>query len=524
MSVREIPLLGHDGDAGDCDPRALRPADDNPRRQIGDLSSLKASIEAQGILEPLVVTPSGLIVAGHRRHAAALELDLELVPYRIRELDDAGRLEAMLAENLCREGITPLEEAAGYQQLVELGRTQRALAKQFDVSQGHVSKRLALLKLPAKAQTAVDAGRITIEQATSLAKLPTATVETLFKNGPPTSYAISDALASREKDEKLAKAYAKLKADGVTLLETAPRTWAPTSGQPGYGEPVRLDVLRHVDHAAHASEPCHAAWVSTWDARVVYACADPTRHPAPTPTDDDVADTAGVLDEVRSEARAAAEHNVARGEQLWARAEHRRDYLRQLIHTGPDLADVVSLFVYLMPDASDFTPDGPILEALGISPGHWDEQGAQWRAYIAKGANNEARALLAAAGTIAEMFMPATVAGLTGFEDYETLICRRWLTYLQANGYELDDDETDLLARLTGEEQDALEQAEPPEVTITTKGKGARTRWHLTCAACGPVGDGQTTEAFAGERRAAHLAEVHDVPDDRQTQLQGGGL
>ncbi|MGF2049563.1 ParB/RepB/Spo0J family partition protein, partial [Lactococcus lactis] len=92
------------------------------------------------------------------RHAAALELDLELVPYRIRELDDAGRLEAMLAENLCREGITPLEEAAGYQQLVELGRTQRALAKQFDVSQGHVSKRLALLKLPAKAQTAVDAG------------------------------------------------------------------------------------------------------------------------------------------------------------------------------------------------------------------------------------------------------------------------------------------------------------------------------------------------------------------------------
>ena len=126
----------------------IRPAEDNLRRKVGDVSDIVASIPAHGIIEPLVVTPEDdgtyLIVAGHRRHAAGQKAGLTTLPCMVREMSDEERVLAALVENGLRNDLLPTEEASGYFRLVEAGWSLKRLAEATGRSAKHVSVRLGL--------------------------------------------------------------------------------------------------------------------------------------------------------------------------------------------------------------------------------------------------------------------------------------------------------------------------------------------------------------------------------------------
>jgi ParB/RepB/Spo0J family partition protein len=136
---------------------------------------LAASIKALGVIEPLIVRERGAggfeIIAGHRRAGAAILAGLDTVPAVIRELSETLALQVALVENLQREDLTPVEEARGIRRLLDTGMPRATAAKELGRSKSHVSKRLALLKLPAAAQAYLDAGKLRVEDALSLAVL-----------------------------------------------------------------------------------------------------------------------------------------------------------------------------------------------------------------------------------------------------------------------------------------------------------------------------------------------------------------
>jgi ParB family chromosome partitioning protein len=154
---------------------SVRPAPDNLRRRVGDVSDIVASIPTHGIIEPLVVTPQDdgtyLIVAGHRRHAAAVKAELATVPCIVRPMSDEERVLAALIENGARNDLRPTEDAGGYFRLVEGGWRIKDLAAATGRSARHVSTGLALLQLPAAVRSKLDQGKVSIADATELLRL-----------------------------------------------------------------------------------------------------------------------------------------------------------------------------------------------------------------------------------------------------------------------------------------------------------------------------------------------------------------
>jgi ParB/RepB/Spo0J family partition protein len=148
---------------------------DNPRASLGDLKELSDSIVTQGILQPLVAVPSDtegsyVIVAGHRRAAAARLAGVDTVPVVIRrDLGASAQVEVMLVENVQRADLAPVEQARALQSLVDLGLSQRDIAARTGIAQGTVSKRLALLDLPTSIARQVDSGGISVKDGEVLA-------------------------------------------------------------------------------------------------------------------------------------------------------------------------------------------------------------------------------------------------------------------------------------------------------------------------------------------------------------------
>jgi ParB family chromosome partitioning protein len=141
----------------------------NPRKDLkGEtFKELKASIAEHGILEPLLVRPKGKgyeLVAGERRLTAAKELKLETVPVAIRDVDDHTARVLMLLENLQREDLDPLEEAAALEELLkdtgDGDMTQEELAKKLSKSQPWVANRLRLNKAPPEIKKLLEQGKI----------------------------------------------------------------------------------------------------------------------------------------------------------------------------------------------------------------------------------------------------------------------------------------------------------------------------------------------------------------------------
>jgi len=140
------------------------------------LEELAASIEENGVLQPLILTPRGdegyYIVAGERRWRAAKMAKKKEVPAIIREFEEDRMLEIALIENIHRDDLNPLEEARAYSQLLErLEVTQNELAEKIGKSRSGISNSLRLLKLPAEIQKYVSRGTLSAGQARALAGL-----------------------------------------------------------------------------------------------------------------------------------------------------------------------------------------------------------------------------------------------------------------------------------------------------------------------------------------------------------------
>jgi ParB family transcriptional regulator, chromosome partitioning protein len=153
----------------------------NPRqpRQTFDedaLEELAASITEVGLLQPVVVRKLGggsyELVMGERRWRASQRAGLEFIPAIVRETPDTDMLRDALLENLHRQQLDPLEEAAAYQQLLDdFGATHEQLAQKVGRSRPHISNTLRLLNLPPVVQKRLAAGVISAGHARALLSL-----------------------------------------------------------------------------------------------------------------------------------------------------------------------------------------------------------------------------------------------------------------------------------------------------------------------------------------------------------------
>ncbi|WP_018182196.1 ParB/RepB/Spo0J family partition protein [Kaistia granuli] len=155
----------------------LRPNPRNPRKAFeeADLADLTASIREKGIMQPILVRPvpgavdAYEIIAGERRWRAAQRAGQHDVPIIVHDVNDQEALELAIIENVQRADLNALEEALGYQQLIdEFDYSQTALADVIGKSRPHVANTLRLLKLPPVVQNYLRDGKLTAGHARAL--------------------------------------------------------------------------------------------------------------------------------------------------------------------------------------------------------------------------------------------------------------------------------------------------------------------------------------------------------------------
>ncbi|WP_062516464.1 ParB/RepB/Spo0J family partition protein [Demequina gelatinilytica] len=202
------------------DPHLIDPHPRNPRKELGDLTELSASIAAHGIRQPLTVVPHPddpsrfRAVIGHRRRAAAIEAGFTVVPALIdHELDEAGQLELMLLENIQRVDLNVIEEGTGYQGLLDLGVTQARIASETGRAASTVAQRIKVASLPENLHAAVLERQCTLEEAADFAGLPerddvafAKAIKAVEAGKKIPGYAIQDALTQARRRERLARA------------------------------------------------------------------------------------------------------------------------------------------------------------------------------------------------------------------------------------------------------------------------------------------------------------------------------
>lgn len=157
-------------------PSQLAANPKNIRRDVGDISTLVDSISAQGIRHPLVVAPNGkpdkyIVIAGHRRLAAAKKLRLKTVPCIVDTAitDEADQVAAMLAENIERQDLTAVEEADGVALLLDLGLNQKQIASRTGMTSPRVRSRLKVAKLSDDVKTRITDHEVTLADAVFIA-------------------------------------------------------------------------------------------------------------------------------------------------------------------------------------------------------------------------------------------------------------------------------------------------------------------------------------------------------------------
>jgi ParB family transcriptional regulator, chromosome partitioning protein len=149
----------------------------NPRRAFNDadLADLAESIRTHGVVQPVIVRPapgkpgSYEIIAGERRWRAAQRAGLEQLPVLVRAVDDKTALELAIVENVQRADLNAVEEAAGYQQLIDVyGYSQNDLAQVIGKSRSHVANTLRLMKLPESVRGHIVSGALSAGHARAL--------------------------------------------------------------------------------------------------------------------------------------------------------------------------------------------------------------------------------------------------------------------------------------------------------------------------------------------------------------------
>jgi len=172
----------------------IRANPNNPRRVFADsdLEDLSNSISEHGVVQPILVRPvSGQvdaweIIAGERRWRASQRAGIHEVPIVVRDVDDRQALELAIIENVQRADLNPVEEALGYQQLIDDHSYKQAdLGKVIGKSRSHVANTLRLLKLPDNVRGLVSVGALSSGHARALITLdnPTELAERVVKEG-----------------------------------------------------------------------------------------------------------------------------------------------------------------------------------------------------------------------------------------------------------------------------------------------------------------------------------------------------
>jgi ParB family chromosome partitioning protein len=161
----------------------IRPNPDQPRRTFepNALSDLADSIREKGVIQPLIVRVAPEdpnlfeIVAGERRWRASQMAQLHELPVLIRDFNDTEVLEIAIIENIQRADLNPVDEAAGYRQLMDrFGHTQEQLATALGKSRSHIANQMRLLQLPSEVLDWLSDGKLTAGHARTLVGHPDA--------------------------------------------------------------------------------------------------------------------------------------------------------------------------------------------------------------------------------------------------------------------------------------------------------------------------------------------------------------
>lgn len=409
----------------------LDPHPDNPRDEVGDVEEMSVGMRQLGVLEPLLVATaeafragrlgagdeeavaSGryVILAGHRRLAAARKAELATVPCIIRDdlAADVDAITAMLLENLHRDDLSHLQEARGYALLIQLGKTQEEVAALVGRSQAHISKKLALLKLPEQAQARIGNG-LTVEDAVKLAAYaddPDIVTKAATTDRP--SWKTVDQVAAdlrKERERKVAvdALKEKLRAKGIMrfagwssygFVRSLDEVMRPHFR----GGSMKVDDLKAtgVDVRDHDALPCHGAAVGfDYTGRLQHAivCLKPKNH---------AGDVKARVDRAEDRARREAEKAAAR-------AGERRELVRALLAGKPtkDLNELVDALLIRRQLASmnRHAEVAAIAAMLGLEPPANDSPAAVLAVFerigeLADG-NAAARARVLAAVTLAK--------------------------------------------------------------------------------------------------------------------------
>ncbi len=184
----------------------IDPNRDQPRRRFGEeqLKELADSIKSVGVIQPIILRRSGSryqIIAGERRWRAARLAGLSEIPAIVRDWDEAVRLEVALIENLQRDDLNPIEQAAGIRRLMDqCGYTQETAAERLGMSRPALANLLRLLALPEEVQELLVSGKLSAGHGRALVPLESAALQRKLAD-----HAVAQGLSVRQL-ERLCKA------------------------------------------------------------------------------------------------------------------------------------------------------------------------------------------------------------------------------------------------------------------------------------------------------------------------------
>jgi ParB family chromosome partitioning protein len=232
-ALREVPIS------------SIRPNSLQPRAHFDEeaMSSLAASIRELGVLQPVLVRTvegdgeSYELIAGERRWRAARRAGLQTIPVLVRDVNgDAHSLEQALVENLHREDLGPLEEAAAYQQLIDdFGLTHEQVATRVGKGRATVTNTLRLLQLPAGAQRALVEGSISAGHARALLGTP----DRVFQEGL-VGRIVSEGLTVRQVEDVVRASLEEVDQLSAAEPEVAAEQGSSTAGSTMRPVPRRL--------------------------------------------------------------------------------------------------------------------------------------------------------------------------------------------------------------------------------------------------------------------------------------------
>ena len=165
----------------------IRPNPHQPRTDFNsdDLDELKQSILEHGLIQPIIVKQVDRgyeLIAGERRYRAAKLAKLKNIPAIVREISEEDQAKLALVENLQRQDLNPIEEALGYEKLLEsYALTQQELSKSLGKSRSHITNSMRLLSLPEKVISAIRKGELTAGHGRAILMFPETNQEDIAK-------------------------------------------------------------------------------------------------------------------------------------------------------------------------------------------------------------------------------------------------------------------------------------------------------------------------------------------------------